>query len=215
MRRFPACKSSTKSGSTRFARCRSDRRSGCSSSPIARDIPAQPLVTPRRGGTVAINIENAYEISQGLKALDILCDFARRGHPLLAPLLQSRFGNRRRHRGHPRDPIHRGLAGLHGHVNRRLPEDDDCQVATTESLEWTTLVFLRLLPRRDAASRPPRFWFPALRASLRWAIVEPGSRFYARPSTRAGSTWAASSTTTADLPTPAIVKSSQHLSRPR
>src|SRR5262249_14712222 len=38
-----------------------------------------PCTTPRdperRGGTVAINIENAYEVSQSLKALDILCDY--------------------------------------------------------------------------------------------------------------------------------------------
>jgi kynureninase len=38
-----------------------------------------PCTTPRdptrRGGTVAINVEHAYEISQSLKALDILCDY--------------------------------------------------------------------------------------------------------------------------------------------
>jgi kynureninase len=38
-----------------------------------------PCTTPRdparRGGTVAINVENAYEISLSLKALDIHCDF--------------------------------------------------------------------------------------------------------------------------------------------
>jgi kynureninase len=38
-----------------------------------------PCTTPRdpalRGGTVAINIEHAHEISQSLKALDILCDY--------------------------------------------------------------------------------------------------------------------------------------------
>ncbi len=38
-----------------------------------------PCTTPRdparRGGTVAINVENAYEVSQSLKALDILCDY--------------------------------------------------------------------------------------------------------------------------------------------
>ena len=43
------------------------------------DREGYPCTTPRdparRGGTVAINVENAYEISQGLKALDILCDF--------------------------------------------------------------------------------------------------------------------------------------------
>jgi kynureninase len=43
------------------------------------DREGYPCTTPRdpsrRGGTVAINIENAYEISQGLKALDILCDY--------------------------------------------------------------------------------------------------------------------------------------------
>jgi kynureninase len=43
------------------------------------DQEGYPCTTPRdparRGGTVAINVENAYEISQGLKALDILCDF--------------------------------------------------------------------------------------------------------------------------------------------
>ncbi len=38
-----------------------------------------PCTTPRdparRGGTVAINVEQAFEVSQSLKALDILCDF--------------------------------------------------------------------------------------------------------------------------------------------
>jgi kynureninase len=34
-----------------------------------------PSDPARRGGTVAINVEHAYEISQSLKALDILCDF--------------------------------------------------------------------------------------------------------------------------------------------
>jgi kynureninase len=43
------------------------------------DREGYPCTTPRdparRGGTVAINVENAYEISQSLKALDILCDY--------------------------------------------------------------------------------------------------------------------------------------------
>jgi kynureninase len=43
------------------------------------DREGYPCTTPRdparRGGTVAINVENAYEISQSLKSLDILCDF--------------------------------------------------------------------------------------------------------------------------------------------
>ena len=43
------------------------------------DREGYPCTTPRdparRGGTVAINIENAFEISQSLKALDIMCDF--------------------------------------------------------------------------------------------------------------------------------------------
>ena len=43
------------------------------------DREGYPCTTPRdparRGGTVAINIEHAYEISQSLKSLDILCDF--------------------------------------------------------------------------------------------------------------------------------------------
>jgi kynureninase len=34
-----------------------------------------PLEPHRRGGTVAIDVENGYEISCGLKALDILCDY--------------------------------------------------------------------------------------------------------------------------------------------
>jgi kynureninase len=34
--------------------------------------PAEP---ERRGGTVAIDVENGYEISQSLKSLDILCDY--------------------------------------------------------------------------------------------------------------------------------------------
>ena len=29
----------------------------------------------RRGGTVAIDVDNGYEISKGLKSLDILCDY--------------------------------------------------------------------------------------------------------------------------------------------
>jgi len=43
------------------------------------DREGYPCNTPRdperRAGTVAINIERAYEVSQSLKALDILCDF--------------------------------------------------------------------------------------------------------------------------------------------
>ncbi len=43
------------------------------------DREGYPCTTPRdparRGGTVAINVENAYEISQSLKSLDILCDY--------------------------------------------------------------------------------------------------------------------------------------------
>jgi kynureninase len=34
-----------------------------------------PRDPPRRGGTVAIDIAHGYEISRGLKALDILCDY--------------------------------------------------------------------------------------------------------------------------------------------
>jgi kynureninase len=34
-----------------------------------------PRDPSRRGGTVAIDVENGYEISQGLKSLDILCDY--------------------------------------------------------------------------------------------------------------------------------------------
>jgi kynureninase len=34
-----------------------------------------PRDPERRGGTVAIDVENGYEISQSLKALDILCDY--------------------------------------------------------------------------------------------------------------------------------------------
>ena len=34
-----------------------------------------PRDPARRGGTVAIDVENGYEISQSLKALDILCDY--------------------------------------------------------------------------------------------------------------------------------------------
>ena len=34
-----------------------------------------PRDPARRGGTVAIDVEHGYEISQGLKALDILCDY--------------------------------------------------------------------------------------------------------------------------------------------
>jgi kynureninase len=38
-----------------------------------------PCTTPReparRGGTIAIGVEHGYEVSQGLKALDVLCDY--------------------------------------------------------------------------------------------------------------------------------------------
>ena len=34
-----------------------------------------PRDPARRGGTVAIDVDNGYEISQSLKALDILCDY--------------------------------------------------------------------------------------------------------------------------------------------
>ncbi len=34
-----------------------------------------PRDPARRGGTVAIDVENGYEVSQSLKSLDILCDF--------------------------------------------------------------------------------------------------------------------------------------------
>ena len=43
------------------------------------DREGYPCTTPRdpsrRGGTVAINVENAFEICQSLKSLDILCDY--------------------------------------------------------------------------------------------------------------------------------------------
>ena len=43
------------------------------------DREGYPCTTPRdparRGGTVAVNVEHAYEISQSLKALEILCDY--------------------------------------------------------------------------------------------------------------------------------------------
>jgi kynureninase len=43
------------------------------------DREGYPCTTPRdparRGGTVAINVEHAFEVSQSLKALDILCDY--------------------------------------------------------------------------------------------------------------------------------------------
>jgi kynureninase len=34
-----------------------------------------PMEPERRGGTVAIDVENGYEISRSLKSLDILCDY--------------------------------------------------------------------------------------------------------------------------------------------
>jgi kynureninase len=34
-----------------------------------------PREPERRGGTVAIDVENGYEVSRGLKSLDILCDY--------------------------------------------------------------------------------------------------------------------------------------------
>ena len=65
-----------KSGSTRFAR-KSQRQTQRLLDLADRE--GYPCTTPRdparRGGTVAINVENAYEISQSLKALDILCDY--------------------------------------------------------------------------------------------------------------------------------------------
>jgi kynureninase len=36
---------------------------------------ATPRDPARRGGTVAIQVEHAYEVSRGLKAIDILCDY--------------------------------------------------------------------------------------------------------------------------------------------
>ena len=63
-----------------------------------------PRDPARRGGTVAIDVENGYEISKSLKSLDILCDYRRRGNPALTAFLQSRRRARRRHRGHRRDP---------------------------------------------------------------------------------------------------------------
>jgi kynureninase len=34
-----------------------------------------PRDPDRRGGTVALDVEHGYEVSRGLKALDILCDY--------------------------------------------------------------------------------------------------------------------------------------------
>ncbi len=44
----------------------------------------------RRGGTVAIDVENGYEISQSLKALDILCDYRPRAGIRLSPHFYNR-----------------------------------------------------------------------------------------------------------------------------
>jgi len=44
----------------------------------------------RRGGTVAIDVDNGYEISQGLKSLDILCDYRPGAGIRLSPHLYNR-----------------------------------------------------------------------------------------------------------------------------
>jgi kynureninase len=51
-----------------------------------------PRDPQRRGGTVAIDVENGYEISQGLKSLDILCDYRPGAGIRLSPHFYTRDG---------------------------------------------------------------------------------------------------------------------------
>ena len=63
-------------GSRRSAPSRCGRPGGCWTWPIGAGYRCTtPRDPARRGGTVAIDVENGYEISQSLKSLDILCDY--------------------------------------------------------------------------------------------------------------------------------------------
>ena len=55
---------------------RCGKRTGFSRWPIATDFAARLRERhSRRGGTVAVDVDNGHEISRSLKSLDILCDY--------------------------------------------------------------------------------------------------------------------------------------------
>ena len=79
-----------------------------------------PRDPARRGGTVAIDVENGYEVSQSLKSLDILCDY----RPGAGIRLSPHFYNRDDElddgdRGHRRDPERPAPGGPSPPADRR------------------------------------------------------------------------------------------------
>ena len=158
-RRSPAWRSSTRSASRRSAPSRSGRPSGCSSWPTGKAIRCTtPRDPARRGGTVAIDVEHGYEISQSLKSLDILCDY----RPGAGIRFSPHFYNRddeldAADRGDPRDPIApapggRSRPGIRGHVKICRPSSVLCD-PSERSGRWAARASILLF---NPARAPPR-----------------------------------------------------------